>query len=128
MNFPEELKYSKSHEWVKVEGNIGVIGVTDFAQSELGDVVYVEASEVGSEVKAGETAGTVESVKAVSDINSPVSGTVSEFNTALEDAPEMLNSDPYESWIFKVTLSDPSEVDSLMDAAAYADYVAASGH
>jgi len=128
MNFPEELKYSKTHEWVKVEGNIGVIGVTDFAQSELGDVVYVEASEVGSEVKAGETAGTVESVKAVSDINSPVSGTVSEFNTALEDAPEMLNSDPYESWIFKVTLSDPSEVDSLMDATAYAEYVADSGH
>lgn len=128
MNFPEELKYSKTHEWVKIEGNIGVVGVTDFAQSELGDVVYVEASEVGSAVKAGETAGTVESVKAVSDINSPVSGTVAEFNKALEDAPEMLNNDPYGSWIFKVTLSDPSELDSMMDAAAYADYVAASGH
>jgi len=128
MNFPEELKYSKSHEWVKVEGDTGIVGITDFAQAELGDVVYVEASEVGSTVTAGETAGTVESVKAVSDINSPVSGAVSEFNSALEDAPEALNTDPYGSWIFKVKMSDPSEVDSLMDAAAYAEYTAASGH
>ena len=115
----EGLKYSETHEWVKVEGDIAVIGVTDFAQSEMGDITYVDMPEVDDEVAKDEEFGALESVKASSDLVCPVSGTVVENNAALEDAPELINQDPYENWIIKVKMSDPSELDALMDAAAY---------
>lgn len=115
----EGLKYSESHEWVKVEGNIAVIGVSDFAQKEMGDITYVDVPDVDDEVTAGEEFGALESVKASSDLFSPVSGTVIEVNEELEDAPEKINEDAYAAWIIKVEMSDPSELDSLMDAAAY---------
>ena len=114
----EGLKYSETHEWVKVEGDIATVGVTDFAQSEMGDITYVDMPEVDDEVSKDEEFGALESVKASSDLVSPVSGTV-ENNAALEDAPELINQDPYENWIIKVKMSDPSELDALMDAAAY---------
>ena len=115
----EGLKYSETHEWVKVEGDIAVIGVTDFAQSEMGDITYVDMPEADDEVSKDEEFGALESVKASSDLVCPVSGTVVENNAALEDAPELINQDPYENWIIKVKMSDPSELDVLMDAAAY---------
>ena len=115
----EGLRYSESHEWVKVEGNIGYIGITDFAQKELGNVVYVDMPEVDDEVAAGEEFGAVESVKAASDLMSPVSGTVVEVNEALEDEPGLINKDAFENWIIKVELSDPAELDDLMDADTY---------
>ena len=115
----EGLKYSETHEWVKVEGDIATIGVTDFAQSEMGDITYVDMPEVDDEVSKDEEFGALESVKASSDLVCPVSGTVVENNAALEDAPELINQDPYEDWIIKVKMSDPSELDALMDAAAY---------
>ena len=115
----EGLKYSETHEWVKVEGDIAVIGVTDFAQSEMGDITYVDMPEVDDEVSKDEEFGALESVKASSDLVCPVSGTVVENNAALEDAPELINQDPYENWIIKVKMSDPSELDALMGAAAY---------
>ena len=115
----EGLKYSESHEWVKVEGNIAVIGITDYAQHALGDLSYVDMPEVDDEVAAGEEFGAVESVKAASDLFCPVSGRVVEINEALEDAPELLNQDAFENWIIKVEMSDPSELDSLLDASAY---------
>ena len=115
----EGLKYSETHEWVKVEGDIAVIGVTDFAQSEMGDITYVDMPEVDDEVSKDEEFGALESVKASSDLVCPVSGTVVDNNAALEDAPELINQDPYENWIIKVKMSDPSELDALMDAAAY---------
>lgn len=115
----EGLKYAESHEWVKVEGDIAVIGISDFAQHSMGDLSYVDMPSVGDEVAAGEEFGTVESVKAASDLISPVSGTVIEVNEALEDEPELLNEDPYANWIIKVQMSEPGEVDSLLDAAAY---------
>ena len=115
----EGLKYSESHEWVKVEGNIAVIGVSDFAQKEMGDITYVDMPAVEDEVAAGEEFGALESVKASSDLYSPVSGTVVEVNEELEDAPEKVNEDAYGSWIIKVEMSDPSELDALLDAAAY---------
>lgn len=115
----EGLKYSETHEWVKVEGDIATIGVTDFAQSEMGDITYVDMPEVDDEVSKDEEFGALESVKASSDLVCPVSGTVVENNAALEDAPELINQDPYENWIIKVKMSDPSELDALMDAAAY---------
>lgn len=115
----EGLYYSESHEYLKVEGNIGVIGITDYAQHALGNVVYVDMPDVDDEVEAGAEFGAVESVKAASDLNSPVSGTVVEVNEALEDAPELINKDAYENWIIKVELADPAELDSLLDAAAY---------
>ena len=115
----EGLKYSESHEWVKVEGNIAVIGVSDFAQAEMGDITYVDMPEVDDEVVAGEEFGALESVKASSELISPVSGTVIEVNEALEDAPEMVNEDAYGAWIIKVEMSDASELVALMDAAAY---------
>jgi len=117
----EGLFYAESHEYVKVDGEYGYIGITDFAQSQLGNVVYVDMPEVGDDVTAGEEFGAVESVKAASDLYSPVSGAVVEVNGALEDQPELINEDSYENWIIKVKLSDPSELDNLMDAAAYAD-------
>ena len=115
----EGLFYAESHEYVKVEGEYGYIGITDYAQHELGNVVYVDMPEAGDEVTAGEDFGAVESVKAASDLISPVSGEVVEVNEALADSPELINSDPYENWIIKVKISDASELDSLMDAAAY---------
>ena len=115
----EGLKYSESHEWVKVEGNIAVIGVSDFAQAEMGDITYVDMPDVDDAVEAGEEFGALESVKASSELISPVSGTVVEVNDALEDAPEMVNEDAYGAWIIKVEMSDASELDALMDAAAY---------
>jgi glycine cleavage system H protein len=115
----EGLYYSESHEYVKVEGDFGFIGITDFAQHELGNVVYVDMPEVDDEVTAGEEFGAVESVKAASDLMSPVSGTVVEVNEALEDEPGLINKDAFENWIIKVELSDKSELDGLMDAEAY---------
>ena len=115
----EGLLYSESHEWVKVEGGIAVIGVTDFAQSEMGDITYVDAPDEGDEVVAGEEFGALESVKASSDLYSPVSGKIVEVNEELQDAPEKVNEDAYAAWIIKVEMSDPSELEGLMDAAAY---------
>ena len=115
----EGLYYSESHEYVRVEGEYGYIGITDYAQHALGNVVYVDMPEVADEVEAGEQFGAVESVKAASDLFSPVSGTVVEGNEALEDAPELINQDAFENWIIKVQLTDATELDNLMDAAAY---------
>ena len=115
----EGIKYSESHEWVKVEGNIAVIGVSDFAQKEMGDITYVDMPEVDDEVTAGEEFGALESVKASSELIAPVSGTVVEVNSELEDTPEKVNEDAYGAWIIKVQMSDPAELDVLMDAAAY---------
>ena len=115
----EGLYYSESHEWVKVEGNIAIVGITDFAQHAMGDLSYVDMPEVDDELEAGEEFGAVERVKAASDLFCPVSGTVVEINEALEDAPELLNEDAFANWIMKVQMSDPSELEGLMDAAAY---------
>lgn len=115
----EGLLYSESHEWVKVEGNIAVIGVSDFAQKEMGEITYVDMPDVDDEVEKGESFGALESVKAASDLYSPVSGTVVEKNDELEDAPEKVNEDAYEAWIIKVEMSDPSELEGLIDAASY---------
>ena len=115
----EGLYYAESHEYVRVEGEFGYIGITDYAQSQLGNVVYVDMPEVDDEVTAGEEFGAVESVKAASDLFSPVSGTVVEINEALEDEPELVNKDAFENWIIKVQLSDKSELENLLDAAAY---------
>lgn len=117
--FIEGLYYSESHEFVKVEGEYGYIGITDYAQNALGNVVYVDMPEVDDDITAGEEFGAVESVKAASDLNAPVSGTVVEVNTALEDTPELINQDAFANWIIKVKFSDPSELESLMDAKAY---------
>lgn len=117
----EGYYYAESHEFVKVEGNIGYVGITDYAQEQLGNVVYVDVPEVDDEVTAGEEFGAVESVKAASDLISPVSGKVIEVNEALADQPELVNQDAFENWIIKVELSDPSEVENLMDATAYQD-------
>ncbi len=123
MELPSGLKYSREHEWVRVEGNIAVIGITDFAQSELGDVVYVELPEVGAEVEANNTFGVVESVKAVSDLFAPVSGVVIEANTTLEDQPELVNSEPYEDgWMIRVEMKDDSELSDLLEADSYRAY------
>lgn len=115
----EGLRYSEDHEWVKVEGDIAVIGISDFAQKELGDITYADLPEVDDEVEAGEEFGALESVKASSELLSPVSGKVVEVNPELEYAPEKINEDAYEAWIIKVEMSDPSQVDTLLDAAAY---------
>lgn len=118
----EGLYYSESHEFVKVEGNTGYIGITDFAQHALGNNVYVDMPEVDDEIEAGEDFGAVESVKAASDITSPVSGTVVEINESLEETPELINQDAFENWIIKVEMSDKSELDNLMDAQAYDEF------
>ena len=125
MNFPAELKYSKSHEWIKYEGDVAIIGISDFAQDALGDVVFVNLPSVGDEVVAGESFGDVESVKAVSDLMSPVSGVVCEINEDLEDSPENLNEDPYGAWIIKV--ENVTEEEDLLDAAAYEAFCAEEG-
>lgn len=116
----EDLRYAESHEWVKVEGDIAVIGISDYAQHALGDIVYVDMPEEGDEIDAGEVFGAVESVKAASDLICPVSGEVVAVNEELEDAPELINKDAFDTWIIKVRMSDPAEVDALLDAAAYA--------
>jgi glycine cleavage system H protein len=118
----EGLYYSESHEFVRVEGNVGFVGITDYAQNALGTVVYVDMPDVDDEVEAGEEFGAVESTKAASDLISPVSGTVIEVNEALEDQPELINEDAFENWIIKVELSDKSDLDNLMDAAAYEEF------
>lgn len=120
MNFPENLKYTKDHEWVSVEGNIVTIGITEFAQGELGDIVFVEIETQGETLSKDDTFGTVEAVKTVSELYMPLPGTVEEINPNLEDAPETVNSDPYgEGWMIKIKADDLSEIDNLMDATAY---------
>lgn len=124
MNIPENLKYTKEHEWVRVEGNIGVIGITDYAQSELGDVVFVDIDESLAEISKGTSCGTIEAVKTVSDVYAPFSGKVIEINSKLKDNPELLNSDPYgEGWMIKAEISNKSELDDLLDAAAYKNLI-----
>lgn len=124
MNFPENLKYSKEHEWVRVEGDVAFVGITDFAQRELGDIVYVDVDTLGDDVAQDEVFGTVEAVKTVSDLFMPIGGEVLEFNTELEDNPELVNSDPYgKGWLVKISIADASELDSLLDAAAYTELV-----
>ena len=120
MNIPAELRYSSDHEWVRVDGDVATIGITDYAQDALGDVVFVELPDAGLAVGTGDSFSEVESTKSVSDIYAPVTGAVSAVNDALESQPELLNSDPYgEGWICRISLSDPTELDSLMDADAY---------
>ena len=124
MNIPAGLKYTKEHEWVKVDGDVATIGITDFAQGELGDIVYVEIESVGESLATEEVFGTVEAVKTVSDLFMPVSGEILEMNNALEGDPELVNSDPYgKGWMIKVKMSDPSEVDALLSASDYQDLI-----
>lgn len=120
MSFPANLKYTKEHEWISIEGNVATIGITDFAQRELGDIVYIDISSTGKPLSAGDVFGTVEAVKTVSDLFLPAAGTISQVNPLLEANPELVNSDPYgEGWMVKVTLDNPADVDALMDAVAY---------
>lgn len=124
MNFPSNLKYTKDHEWLLLEGNIATIGITDYAQKELGDIVYVEVETIGKVLEAGVVFGTVEAVKTVSDLYLPVSGTVNELNPNLSGAPESVNNDPYGAgWMIKMTVKNPADVGQLMDAAAYESLV-----
>ncbi len=124
MQFPKNLYYSKEHEWLRLEGEEAYIGITDFAQSELGDIVFIELPEVDDEFEADESFGVVESVKAVSDLYMPVGGRILEVNDELEDQPELVNSDPYESWIIKVELTDRDELEALMSAEEYQSFIA----
>jgi glycine cleavage system H protein len=124
MAYPADFKYTKEHEWIKVEGNTGTIGITDHAQNSLGDIVFVELLKVGADLKAGSSFGTVESVKAVSDLFAPVTGTVTEVNADLATSPEKVNSDAHSAWMVKVNLKNPSEVSSLMSSADYEKFVA----
>lgn len=126
MNFPNELKYTKDHEWVRVEGDEAVIGITDFAQRELGDIVFVDVDTVGDEVAANDVFGTIEAVKTVSDLFMPVTCTVLEVNSEIDGAPESINQDPYgQGWVIRVKLNDPSDVDGLLSADEYKDLVSA---
>ncbi|HVD97315.1 MAG TPA: glycine cleavage system protein GcvH [Cytophagaceae bacterium] len=126
MNFPSELKYSKDHEWIKVEGNTGIIGITDFAQKELGDIVFLDINTVGQTLKNSDVFGIVEAVKTVSDLFMPVGGKVLEVNEGLEANPEHVNSDPYgNGWIVKISIDNPADLDSLLDAAGYKKLVGA---
>lgn len=127
MAYPEAYKYTREHEWLEVAGNRGTVGITDYAQNSLGDIVFVDAPKVGDAVKKGDVFGSVESVKAVSDLYSPVSGTVTEVNESLKNAPEKLNTEPHSAWIIKVELNDPSEIDSLLPAADYEKFIAEEG-
>ena len=125
MNYPPELRYTKDHEWVRIEGDEAVIGITDFAQRELGDIVYVDIETTGKELEAGAVFGTVEAVKTVSDLFLPLHGTVTEVNPKLNASPEVVNTDPYgEGWMIRMKLSNAGDVETLMDAAAYEDLVA----
>ena len=120
MNFPEELKYTKDHEWIKIDGNVAIIGITEFAQQELGDIVYIDITTLGKEVEKDEVFGTVEAVKTVSDLFMPVTATVAEINPALDKSPELVNTDPYgEGWMVKVNLAEGSGLDGLLSAADY---------
>lgn len=120
MNYPEELKYTKDHEWVRLEGNTAVIGITEFAGSELGDIVYVDINTIGDKLQAGDVFGSVEAVKTVSDLFMPITGKVLEMNTELENAPELINSDPYgQGWMIKVEIENPDDAAQLLDAAGY---------
>lgn len=124
MNIPEELLYTKEHEWARIEDKIAMIGITDYAQGELGDIVYVELPEVGTQVNQGDSFGTIEAVKAVSDLFAPLSGEVTEINDSLNDEPEKINQDPYkEGWMIKIKISDESEKDELLGSAQYEDLV-----
>lgn len=125
MNFPENLRYTKDHEWVSLDGNTATIGITDFAQRELGDIVYIDISSKGKPVAAEEVFGTVEAVKTVSDLFSPVAGTIAEVNPLLDGKPELVNTDPYgDGWMVKMTVNNPADVEKLMNAEAYAAVVA----
>ena len=120
MNFPENLKYTKEHEWISVEGNIATIGITEFAQGELGDIIYVDIDTIGKEMKAETVFGTVEAVKTVSDLFLPVSGTLTEKNAALDNQPELVNQDPYgDGWMVKMTIADPTEIEKLLSVEEY---------
>ncbi|HUC79876.1 MAG TPA: glycine cleavage system protein GcvH [Flavisolibacter sp.] len=124
MNYPDNLRYTKEHEWIKLEGDIATIGITDFAQRELGDIVYVEIETVGQELNAGDVFGTVEAVKTVSDLYLPVAGSITEVNPALNGSPELVNTDPYGGgWMVKMKLANPADAEALMDAAAYGELV-----
>ena len=127
MAYPADYKYTKEHEWLKLDGKTGAIGITDYAQNSLGDIVFVELPKVGAEITAGQTFGSVESVKAVSDLFAPVTGTVSEVNEALNTTPEQVNKDANKTWMIKVTLKDASEADKLLSAADYEKFVAEEG-
>ncbi|HQO48927.1 MAG TPA: glycine cleavage system protein GcvH [Bacteroidales bacterium] len=121
MNIPSDLKYTKDHEWIRVNGDEGIVGITEFAQKELGDIVFVEVETLDETLEEGETFGTIEAVKTVSDLFMPVSGTVAEYNELLADTPELINKDPYgEGWIVKVKLSNPAQLNDLLDAEGYA--------
>ncbi len=125
MNFPPELRYTKDHEWIRLEGDIATIGITDYAQQELGDIVYVEVETIGKSLKAGDVFGTVEAVKTVSDLFLPVDGTITELNAALANSPESVNNDPYgEGWMIKMKVDNPADIASLLEAAAYEAIVA----
>jgi glycine cleavage system H protein len=124
MNFPESLKYTKDHEWIKLEGNTATVGITEFAQGELGDIVYVDINSLGKTLNAEEIFGTVEAVKTVSDLFLPLSGTISEVNPALANQPELVNADPYgKGWMIKMTVNDPTDFESLMSAESYSQLV-----
>ncbi len=126
MNIPEELRYTKDHEWVKIEGDVATIGITDFAQGELGDIVYVDIETVDETIGQNEVFGSVEAVKTVSDLFMPLSGEIIEFNESLEDAPEKVNSDAYgEGWMIKMKITDATEIDSLLDASGYKEIIGA---
>ena len=125
MNLPNNLKYTKDHEWIRVEGDVAYVGITDFAQSELGEIVFVENEKEGETIGANEVFGSIEAVKTVSDLCMPVTGEILEVNAALEDAPELVNNDPYgEGWMIKIAVKDAAELDGLMDAEAYAAFIA----
>ena len=124
MNIPEELKYTEEHEWIRLEGNIATIGITDFAQSELGDIVYIEVDTLDSEINSNDVFGTVEAVKTVSDLFMPVTGKVIEFNSSLEDTPEVVNDDPYgQGWIIKIEVTNPADIETLMSFDNYRNLI-----
>ena len=127
MAYPADYKYTKEHEWLKIDGSTGTIGITDYAQNSLGDIVFVELPKVGTEISAGNTFGSVESVKAVSDLFAPVTGTVTEVNEALNTAPEQVNKDAHKAWMIKVTLKDPGQAGQLLSAADYEKFIAEEG-
>ncbi|HEY3250786.1 MAG TPA: glycine cleavage system protein GcvH [Ignavibacteria bacterium] len=126
MNIPDNLKYTKDHEWVRVEGSTGVVGITDYAQGELGDIIYLDVTTIGETVKQGDTFGTIEAVKTVSDCYAPISGKITEFNSAINDNPAVVNQDPYgEGWIIKMEIANPLDIDSLLSAEDYKNLVGA---
>ena len=125
MNFPENLKYTKDHEWIRIEGNVGTIGITEYAQGELGDIVFVELPSIGKKIEAGQSFGTVEAVKAVSDLYTPITGDVKDVNKEIQDSPELVNKEPYErGWMIKVTIANPDELKNLLDLEAYKKLIA----